>query len=121
MTAIFVGHTFHITSVTADGSTLNGDNIKELYSSDNSYYITFAGSTFTGALVAGSSIAGRWTADGDSHAFSLSFTTATQASASTLSATILSILQNATAYSGDQNNLRIRQDANNHLLLTLTQ
>ena len=116
--AIFVGRTWHITSVTVDGETLNGDDIKELYTYSSSYYITFAGSTFTGALVAGSSIAGRWTADGSNHTFSLSFTTANQVNASTVSAYVYDILRNASAYAGDQNTLRIKQDNANYILLS---
>lgn len=116
--AIFVGKTWQITSATTEGETLNGEEIKELYAHTGAYYLIFTASTFTGALVSGSSIAGKWSADGDTRALRLNFTTAQQVSASDVSKTIYDILSNATAYAGDENTLYIKQDSRNYVLLS---
>lgn len=116
--AIFVGKTWQITSATTEGETFNGDEIKELYSQTGTYYIIFTASTFTGALVSGSSIAGKWSADGDSHDLRLSFTTAQQVNASNVSQTVYDILANATSYAGDENTLIIKKDSRNYVLMS---
>lgn len=115
---IFLGKTWQITSATTEGETLNGEEIKELYSQDGTYYIVFTASTFTGALVSGSSIAGKWWADGDSHDLRLNFTTAQQVNASYVSRTIYDILANSTAYTGDENTLTIKKDSKNYILMS---
>ena len=115
---IFVGKTWQITSATSDGETLSGDEIKELYTYSGTYCLTFTTSTFTGVLVSGSSVAGRWSADGDTRELRMSFTTARQVDASTVSETIYTILSNATAYAGDQNTLTIKADSHNYVLLS---
>lgn len=112
---IFNGHTWFITGATVDGTSLTGDEIAALYTNTSSYYLTFSASTFSGVLVTGSIVNGTWSADGGDHSISMTFATATNATATSLSSAIYNILRQATSYSGDSNNLIIKQDSRNYV------
>lgn len=118
--SIFVGKTWYITGVTINGTVINGEVLKELYALPSSYMIHFSSdNTFNGVLVAGSSIAGTWNANGKSNTFSFHFTKSNDVSISSLSNNIFNILKNASFYNGDVNNVIIKEDNNNIVRFTI--
>lgn len=112
--SIFVGKTWYITGATINGSVINGEVLKELYASPSSYMIHFSSdNTFNGVLVAGSSIAGTWNANGKKNTFSFHFTKSNDVNNSSLSNNLFNILKNASLYNGDVNNVIIKEDNKN--------
>jgi len=114
---IFIGRTWYIVGATINGQQYDGNEIKELYAQADSYHLTFAVNSFSGILVAGSSLNGQWTADGKHHTLTLQVKNANNVEASTVSRNIYNVLRNVTSYSGDVNNLIIQQDSQNFIRL----
>ena len=109
---IFEGR-FKITSYRHNAQYEN-DLLKELNNSKDVYYIVFSGKTFSGMLSEGTSIAGTWDASGSDRTFHIDLTS-TNNSDNKLNRMIINILKNATAYSGDHNVVRIKQDNENFI------
>ena len=116
--AIFNGKTWYITGGCINGTNISGNDLKSLYTNDNSYFITFASATFGGVLVAGSNIGGTWKANGKDHSIYLNFQQAENVTMSALSNNIYNVLKNAQHYSGDVNVLKIMQDNYNFIRLS---
>lgn len=110
---IFVGRTWYVTGATVNGQSIDGDELKEIYSQADSYHLTFTTTAFSGCLVAGSTLSGTWTADGKNHTISLQIKDAANVESSTVSRNIYYILRGATSYKGDVNELRIYKDSQN--------
>lgn len=110
---IFVGRTWYITGATINGQSIDGDELKELYTNTDSYFLTFALQTFSGRLVAGSTISGTWTVDGKDHTISLQVSQAYNTDASVVSRNIYNVLRNAATYSGDTHQIIIYADKQN--------
>lgn len=118
--SIFAGKTWYITGATINGSVINGELLKELYVSPSSYFIQFSSdNTFNGVLVAGSSIAGTWNANGKKNTFSFHFSKSTDVNNSSLSNNIFNILKDASSYNGDENNVIIKEDNQNIVRFTI--
>lgn len=116
---IFVGKTWYVTGATINGNSLTGDEIKQLYVSPSSYMIHFSSdNTFSGTLVAGSHISGSWDADGKRQKISMHFTQSENVNQSTVSSNIYNILKDAATYSGDVNNIQIKEDKKNFVRFT---
>lgn len=114
---IFVGRTWYIVGATINGQQYDGDELKELYAQADSYHLTFSINSFSGILVAGSSLNGQWSADGKHHTLTIQVKNANNVEASTVSRNIYNVLRNVTTYSGDVNNLIIQQDSQNFIRL----
>ena len=116
---IFVGKTWYVTGATINGTSISGDDIKSLYVSPSSYMIYFSSdNTFSGILAASSNISGKWTADGKKQKMTMTFSKAENVNSSTLSSNIYNILKDATSYSGDVNNIQIKEDKKNFVRFT---
>lgn len=117
--SIFNGRTWYITGASINGSSINGEEIKSIYSVLDSYLIYFSSSnTFSGKLVSGSIIEGKWNADGKHQSIFLQFTKDDNVKSTTLSNNIYNILRNASSYNGDVNNLEIKQDGSNYVRMS---
>ena len=119
LNAIFNGKTWYITGARINGQELTGDQLKSLYTNADAYRILFTSSTFSGALAPGSTINGTWSADGKDKTFQMNFSTANYVEAATVSNLIYNILRYATTYSGDENVLKIQQDSDNFVRLSI--
>lgn len=116
---IFIGKTWYVTGATINGTSITGDDIKSLYVSPSSYMIYFSSdNTFNGILAAGSHISGSWNADGKKQKMSMSFAKSENVNVTTLSSNIYNVLKDATSYSGDVNNIQIKEDHKNFVRFT---
>lgn len=112
---IFVGRTWYITGATINGTSIDGDELKELYANPDTYYLNFAVQTFSGRLVAGSTLSGSWTADGKNHTITLQVSQASNTDASVVSRNIYNVLRNAKTYSGDTHYIILYADKQNYV------
>lgn len=117
---IFQGKTWKITGATIKGQSINGDEVKSLYTQTGTYTLTFSGQTFAGTLAAGSALSGTWKANGGKHTIQFTITDAHDTESTRLSADIYDIITRATTYSGDANILSIRVDEHNFIRLSST-
>lgn len=113
---IFVGKTWYIHGGRYGGTDFTGDEIKSLYASSGTYYITFGASNFSGVLASGTSISGTWAADGGKHTISFNVSNSS-GSSNSLSSKISNIISGATSYSGSSVTLTIKKDDGNYILL----
>lgn len=120
ITSIFQGKTWYITGATINGKSLDGDDLKSLYISEDSYYMVFTANMFSGVLVKGSSFSGRWTADGKKQTLVFSNVSSSHVDDAVISQQIFNILRNVKTYSGDANVLQIQQDKMNFIRLSNT-
>ena len=119
ISSIFVGKTWYITGGTINGTNISGDELKSIYAVPSSYFLYFSSdNTFNGVLNPGSSISGTWTADGKKNLLSLSFSNVDNIDGSVLSHNIYNILKSSTSYSGDEHNIKIKEDSNNYIRFT---
>ncbi len=117
--SIFSGKTWYVSGAEINSTPISGDELKSFYAVQNSYFIFFASDlSFSGVLTPGSSIAGTWYANGKNNGLKLDFNKAENVSESAVSANIYNILKGATAYSGDENNIKIKKDNHNYVRLT---
>ena len=114
---IFSGNRFKITGLTYNGQKTVKD-VKEFYTVDDTYWISFSQLTISGMLEPGMKIEGTWNADGSSHQLSFNLTSPKSAEgASDICSRVFNILKNATSYSGDKNVLRIKRDNSTYIEL----
>jgi hypothetical protein len=116
--AIFNGKTWKITGATIQGKTLNGEKLQQLYTSEDTYAITFNAGTFSAVFASGSSVQGTWKANGKKQTFVVDVTKQSGVNATELSSQLFTIFRTATKYSGDANVLKISSDSFNYLRLT---
>lgn len=117
--SIFSDRTWYVSGLNINGSNANGDDIKSIYTVSESYFIHFSSNnTFSGILVNGSSLSGKWDANGKDKSISLHFTEAVNVESTTLSANIYRILTNVSSYSGDENNIELRQNRTNFVRMS---
>ncbi len=115
---LFIGKTWYIRGATFNGTSINGENVKELYAVPNTYKISFSSGTFNGTLVSGSSFRGIWHADGKSRNLTLKIQQQSGIEINRLSQQIFDVINNATRYSGDSNVMQIYKDNTNFILLS---
>ena len=116
---IFRGKTWYITGGCIEGKVLNTE-VKELYTSPDSYYITFGETTFTGKLAADTFISGAWKANGKDRTLSITIDEFSNPSGNVLSAQLQNVLRIAHGYSGDANILTIEAGTQNFIRLRTT-
>jgi len=115
---IFMGNRFKITGLTYNGQKTVKD-VKEFYEVNDTYWIAFSQSTFTGVLQPGMKIEGTWNANGSNRALSIDITSPRNAEgASDICSKVFSILKNATSYSGDKNVIQIKRDNSSFIELS---
>lgn len=115
---ILYGKTWYITGASINGSSLTGDDIRELYATSNTYTIVFSSSTVQGVLAPGSSFSGKMTADGKKQTMQIQITSSSNVQATALSRNLFYVLQKITRYSGDANQLKLIQDNSNLIRLS---
>ena len=116
--AIFNGKTWKITGAAIKGQTINGEELKQLYTSEQAYTILFNAGTFVATFAPGSSVSGTWKANGKKQTFSVNVTESTGVNATELSESLYAIFRSAKKYSGDVNILKISSDNGNYIRLT---
>lgn len=117
--SIFSGKTWYVSGGEINGNPIAGDNLKSIYAVAATYMIYFSSDqSFSGVLAPGSSIAGTWKANGKSNSMTLQFSKSDNVNASALSTNIYNVLKGATSYSGDENNIRIKEDSHNYIRFT---
>ena len=116
---IFTGKTWYMTGGEINGTPITGEELKNIYAVPESYLIYFSpDKSFTGILVFGSSFSGTWTANGKNNSMTLNFNKFENVNGSALSTNIFNILKVTTSYSGDENNIKIKEDSHNYIRLT---
>jgi len=117
--SIFSGKTWYVSGGEINGNPIVGDNLKSIYAVASTYMIYFsADQSFTGVLAQGSSIAGTWKANGKNNSMTLQFSKSDNVNASALSNNIYNVLKDAKSYSGDENNIMIKEDSHNYIRFT---
>lgn len=116
---IFQGKTWYITGGEINGKPFASEDIKQLYSQKDIYYISFAAKSFHGVLAPKSSLSGQWSANGKSNAFHFVISNAEATNETALSQNVYTIIKNASRYEGDINVLKIKSDNNNYIRLSV--
>lgn len=113
---IFVGKTWYMNGATINGKKLNNE-IKNFYTQDGdaAYYISFASNTFQGALSAGVTFSGTWSADGKNQTISLNVTNKPETS-SPFDAQIFHIISTAAEYSSGADFIQLNADSHNSVV-----
>ena len=118
VTEIFNENRFKITGITYNGKKVIKD-VKEFYEIDNTYWITFTHTTFTGVLQSGMNINGMWKADGKSRKLWMDIKQQSRPeNTSVLCDKVYEIIKGATKYSGDKNVLKIQKDSSSYIELS---
>ncbi len=118
---IFNGHRFKITGITYNGIKTTQES-EELYSADDTYYITFTAQTVQGMLAAGTPVEGTWKAEGKDRTMVVNLLRPQSADGmSEICRLIYFTLKDATSYGGDKNVLRIYRDSNTYIDLSAKQ
>ena len=113
---LFFDKTWYIIGATTNGNHINNNDIKALYSDPNTYFIHFNSHySFSGKLSVDSPISGNWQVDGKKQKIKISILNDNSIASTTLNTTIYNILQKATSYSGDMNNITIKQNNYNYI------
>ena len=114
--SIFSGKTWYITGATINGRSIGGDDIKELYLVNQSYMLYFSSdNSFSGVICPDSYVSGRWSADGHNNKINLDFNKYDNVNNTVLSTNIFNILKSSQSYSGDINNLIIKNNSENYV------
>ena len=100
---IFIGNTWYVRSAMLNGTSLSQKEMNSLYDSDDSYWIYFDQTTFSGK---------KKKKNGD---ISFHITSEVNMNANTTSRTIYTIIKNASYYKGDSNVLRIYMDKDSYV------
>ena len=113
---IFVGRTWYMNGAKVNGLKLNSE-IKQFYTDagESAYYISFMSGTFQGALSAGVTFAGTWSADGKKQTIQLNVTTK-PATTSTFDKQIFNIISSASSYNSGADFLQMDKDDNNYVM-----
>lgn len=112
---IFIGNTWYVRSAMLNGTSLSQKEMNSLYDSDDSYWIYFDQTTFSGKMDAPSSYSGTWSVDAKNGDISFHITSEVNMNANTTSRTIYTIIKNASYYKGDSNVLRIYMDKDSYV------
>lgn len=117
--AIFVGRTWKLTTIMQNGKSiydLVSNEQKEISeSARESYVITFSDKAFSGKTL-NDAFNGTWTVNGKNREIHFTFRDVPSPSGA-VSKKMIEIIQNATKYEGDTNQLTIRQASGPYLLL----
>lgn len=114
---IFVGKTWYMNGATINHQKLNSD-IKNFYTDagDAAYYITFAQTTFKGALSHDVPFSGTWKADGKHQTITLEFSQK-PATDIVFDKELEHILLGITSYESGADFLKLKKDGDNMILL----
>ena len=104
---IFIGNTWYV--------RLSQKEMNSLYDSDDSYWIYFDQTTFSGKMDAPSSYSGTWSVDAKTGDISFHITSEVNMNANTTSRKIYTIIKNDSYYKGDSNVLRIYMDKDSYV------
>jgi hypothetical protein len=117
--AIFMGRTWKLTTIMQNNKSIyepTSDEQKEISeSARESYIITFTDKVFSGKTL-NDAFNGTWSVDGKKHEIHFTFKN-TPNPPGAVSKKMIEILQNATKYEGDTNQMTIRQASGPYLLL----
>ncbi len=112
---IFYGKTWYMNGATINGMKLNSD-VKNFYTDTgtNAYYVSFSSGTFQGALSAGVTFSGTWTADGKKHTIALTVNQKPNADTA-FDKQIYNILSAVTSYESGAEFLLLKEDGDNQI------
>lgn len=117
--AIFMGRTWKLTTIMQNNKSIyepTSDEQKEISeSARESYIITFTDKVFSGKTL-NDAFNSTWSVDGKKHEIHFTFKN-TPNPPGAVSKKMIEILQNATKYEGDANQMTIRQASGPYLLL----
>jgi len=117
--SIFFDRTWYVTGATINGKSLNGEDVKSFYTNKDSYYIHLLSNyTFTGKMDYESYISGVWNVDGTKHLINFKINNVNNVETNKISQVIFNIFLKTSSYSGDTNNIILKQDRNNCIYMS---